>query len=111
MAAGAGDLGLATVGLVLVIIVLALFERLQDIIDKLHQKRSYRFQFATAHLSQADLDTRLRRFPVSFTLRKVIREAGTVSCWYDVWGSHKVLEELSAFFVDAEGVLAVEYSG
>lgn len=110
MAVGAGDLGLAAIGLLLVLIVLALFERLQDIIDNLHQKRSYRFQFSTAQVSQADVDKILRRFRVSFAPRRVIREAGTVSCWYDVWGSKKVLEELSEFLMNAKDILAVEYS-
>jgi uncharacterized membrane protein YhiD involved in acid resistance len=74
MAAGAGNLGLCAIGLSLFLIVLALFDRLQDAIDDLHQKRSYKFEFATSQLAQADLDERLRRFGVSFKLRRVIRE-------------------------------------
>src|SRR5215831_4021647 len=34
MAAGAGELGLATIGLILALVVLALFERLQDFIER-----------------------------------------------------------------------------
>ena len=51
MAAGAGEFGLAAIGLVLVLIVLALFDTVQDIIDNVHQKRSCRFQFAIDRLS------------------------------------------------------------
>jgi putative Mg2+ transporter-C (MgtC) family protein len=110
MAAGAGELGLATIGLILVLIVLALFERLQDIIDSLHQKRSYRFQFSLTHLTQQDLERMLGRFRVGFKLRKVTREAQAVSCWYDVWGNSTGLQELSDFFLNAEHILLVEYS-
>jgi putative Mg2+ transporter-C (MgtC) family protein len=110
MAAGAGELGLATTALILVLIVLALFERLQDIIENLHQKRSYRFQFSLTHLTQQDLEGMLGRFRVSFKLRKVIREAQAVSCWYDVWGNSTGLQELSDFFLNAEHILLVEYS-
>jgi putative Mg2+ transporter-C (MgtC) family protein len=109
MAAGAGNLGLCAIGLSLVLIVLAFFDRLQDAIDDLHQKRSYKFEFATSQLAQADLDERLRRFGVSFKLRRVSREASAVSCWYDVWGNTQVLSEFSEFCLNAEEFRSVEY--
>ena len=95
MAAGAGRLGLAAMGLGLALVVLAVFERLQELIDNIHQKRSYRFQFSHGQSSRTDLETTLRRFGVKFRLRQVMREADIVSCLYDVWGSARVLGELS----------------
>jgi len=109
MAAGAGEFRLAAVGLVLALIVLALFARLQGIIDDLHQMWSYSFQFSNSRMAQTDLDKELSRFKVSFKLRKVIRQADTVSCWYDVWGSRRALRELSEYVLNAKEVLAVEY--
>jgi len=110
MAAGAGRLGLAAMGLGLALVVLAVFERLQELIDNIHQKRSYRFQFSHGQSSRTDLETTLRRFGVKFRLRQVMREEDIVSCLYDVWGSARVLGELSDFFVDARDIRVVEYS-
>jgi len=110
MAAGAGRLGLAAMGLGLALVVLAVFERLQELIDNIHQKRSYRFQFSHGQSSRTDLETTLRRFGVKFRLRQVMREEDIVSCLYDVWGSARVLGELSDFFVDARDMRVVEYS-
>ena len=110
MAAGAGRLGLAAMGLGLALVVLAVFERLQELIDNIHQKRSYRFQFSHGQSSRTDLESTLRRFGVKFRLRQMTREADIVSCLYDVWGSARVLGELSDFFVDARDIRVVEYS-
>jgi len=54
--------------------------------------------------------TELRRFKVSFTLRRVIRKAHLVSCSYDVWGSDRALRELSEYAGNAKDILAVEYA-
>src|SRR5437879_4775189 len=105
MAAGAGELGLAAIG-----VVLGLFDKLQDLIDDVHQKRSYRLQFSTSRLSQTEVEGMLRRFRVGFRLRKVIQGVETVTCWYDVWGSHQKLDEFSEFLFKAENILSVEYS-
>ena len=110
MAAGAGELGLAAIGVVLVLVVLALFDKLQDLIDDVHQKRSYRLQFSTSRLLQTEVEGVLRRFRVGFRLRKVIRDVETVTCWYDVWGSHQKLDEFSDFVFKADNILSVEYS-
>jgi len=110
MAAGAGELGLAAIGVVLVLVVLALFDKLQDLIDDVHQKRSYRLQFSTSRLSQTEVEGMLRRFRVGFRLRKVIQDVETVTCWYDVWGSHQKLDEFSEFLFKTENILSVEYS-
>jgi putative Mg2+ transporter-C (MgtC) family protein len=109
MAAGAGELGLAAISLLLALMVLALFQRLQDVIDDLHQKRSYKFQFSTERLSQPELEGAMRRFRVNFALRRVVREGGTVSCWYDVWGSQRELREFSDFFLNFADILALEF--
>lgn len=109
MAAGAGYLGLASLGVLLVLTVLAAFGKLQGVIDNLHQMRSYSFQFS-AGMARADLDDDLRRFNVKFKLRRVIRKDDVVSCWYDVWGSERALGELSQYALNAHDILSVEYS-
>jgi putative Mg2+ transporter-C (MgtC) family protein len=110
MAAGAGEFRLAAIGLVLVLVVLIMFDTLQEMIDSFHQKRSYKFQFSTTRQSQAELERTLASFRVGFRLRRIMRDVETISCWYDVWGSQKVLEEFSAFFVKAENIVSLDYS-
>src|SRR5437870_5000680 len=68
MAVGAGEIALATIGLALVLVVLALFDKLQEFIDRFHQKRSYRFQFASAQFSLGEIDQMMGRFSVSVRL-------------------------------------------
>jgi hypothetical protein len=54
------------------------------------------------------VDEILRRFAVSFTLRKVVRDADNVNCWYDVRGHDTVLAELGEFLVNSQDLSAVE---
>src|SRR5262249_51116369 len=70
MAVGADEFRLAAMGLVLVLTVLGLFDYLQEVIDRLRQKRSYRFQLSLDRLSPADLESILGRFRVSTRLRR-----------------------------------------
>ena len=109
MAVGAGEFWLSAVGLVLVLAVLGAFQRLQDLIDRLRQRRAYKFQFSTEHLSPPELERRLHEFRVHFTLRKVTREGATISCWYDVWGNAHAFGALSDFCLNSPELLSAEY--
>lgn len=109
MAVGSGEFWLSAIGLVLVLLVLAVFQRLQDVIDRLHQKRAYRFQFSTDRLLPSQLEQRLQGFRVQFELRKVIREGKTISCWYDIWGSAQSFRALGDFCLNTEDFLSAEY--
>jgi putative Mg2+ transporter-C (MgtC) family protein len=109
MAAGAGELGLAAIGLVLTLVVLSLFQRFQDMIDALRQKRSYRLQFAIGQLSLPELEAAMQEFGVRFEPRRVVRRHETMSCWYDVWGTSAALRKFSDFLMNHTGLLSVEY--
>jgi hypothetical protein len=78
-------------------------------LDRGRQNRSYKVRFPMTRLSPHDLDRAFSRFGVDFALRKVVREEGVVSCWYDVWGHEHGLLELSDFFVHSSDILSVEY--
>lgn len=108
MAIGAGEFWLAAIGLVLVLLVLVVFQRLQDLIDRIRQRRAYRFQFSSERFSPDQLEQTLRELPVAFELRRVMREGTTVSCWYDVWGSAEAFRALGEF-VKTEDLIASEY--
>ena len=110
MAIGGGEFWLSTIGLVLVLLVLAVFQRLEDVIDEhIPQRRAYKFQFSAERLSPPDLEQRLQKFHVQFALRKVMREGKTISCWYDIWGSAQSFRALSNFCLKTEDFLSVEY--
>ena len=108
MAVGMGELPLAAAGLGLTLVVLIVFEWLQALVDRLHRKRAYTVRFSGARLSPRVVDKILERFPVTFTLRKVVRDAEIVSCWYDVRGHDRVLAELDEFLVNSQDMSAVE---
>jgi putative Mg2+ transporter-C (MgtC) family protein len=109
MAVGGGEFWLAAIGLLFVLLVLAVFQRLQDAIDRMRQRRVYKFQFSTERLSPSRLEQRLQEFRVQFALRTATREGTTISCWYDVWGSAQSFRALSDYCLNAEDFLSAEY--
>jgi len=109
MAIGGGEFWLSAIGLVLVLIVLAVFQRFQDLIDHIRQRRSYKFRFSTERLSPLQLEQRLHELRVKFQLRKVRRDGTTISCWYDIWGSAEAFTTLSDFCLNSPELLSAEY--
>jgi putative Mg2+ transporter-C (MgtC) family protein len=108
MASGAGEFRLTAIGLALVLLVLAVFQRLQDVVDRIRQRRAYTFQFCAERLSPAGLEHRLRKSGVQFQLRKVTRDGKTISCWYDVWGSGEAHQALGDMCLNTKDLLSTE---
>jgi putative Mg2+ transporter-C (MgtC) family protein len=109
MAVGGGEFWLSAIGLVLVLLVLGVFQRLQDLIDHVRETRSYKFQFSTERLSPSQLEQKLQQCRLQFALRKVLREGTTISCWYDICGNARSFRALSDFSLNTEDLLSSEY--
>jgi putative Mg2+ transporter-C (MgtC) family protein len=108
MAAGAGEFRLAAIGLVLALGVLAIFQHLQELIDRVHQRRAYKFEFSAQRLSPAELERRLQGLGLRFELRKLTREGTTIGCWYDIWGSAQAFRALGEFCLSTDDLLSSE---
>ncbi len=96
MAAGAGQFALAGIGLVLVITVLAFFERLQLVIDRLNHMRPCRIAFRSDQATLAAIEAAITACGLRTANRKFLRERGQFSVSYQLSGN----EDAHARFVD-----------
>ena len=87
MAAGAGEYVLAGLGLVLVIVVLALFERLQLVIDRMNHMRPCRIQFQSDHQTIAAIELAIAACGLRETGRKFHRHNDVFSVSYQLTGN------------------------
>lgn len=109
MAAGAGEYGMAGAGLVLVIIVLAVFEKLQAVIDKIHQKRLCVLSFDSRQISMGEVEEMIRKNGLRFKLRKIARDAELFTCSYDVSGSDKSLAQFGRQLAGEQKIRSFDY--
>ncbi len=101
MAIGNGDFGIAAVTLTLAMIVLALFEQVQDWIDNFHQVRSYRIVFQLNHYDEekAKLESHINVCRLHFKVKKVLRNVEDVTILYEVAGGSELLNRFSDYLI------------
>ena len=108
MAVAVGDYLLSFTGLVLVILVLSLFESLQNLIDKMHQKRAYKIVFDVNTISEKDIENAFTYLKVKFRKRKQYRSGNEITTYYDVYSNTDKLNEVNGFFVNYKDVKSFE---
>lgn len=108
MAVGSGDYKVAGEGLVAVLIVLSLFEYVQNWIDSIHQKRSYKIIFDKHTMQIADIDKALLQINLRFVKRREMRTNNELICFYDVYGSSDKLEKFNSFLLNDVPVKSFE---
>lgn len=87
MAAGAGEFVIAAIGLVLVLMVLALFERLQLVIDRWNQTRPCVVRFHVDRATVDAMDEAITACSLRTTGRKVQRDGQLVAVSYSLTGA------------------------
>lgn len=109
MAIGIKEYLIATVTLVLSILVLAMFEKIQDLIDKYHQARIYKISFhADFRDHQIAVEEELKRSPLKYRIKKSWRSQEEVSFMYVVSGKSSELEAFSNYLMHSRDVRAFE---
>lgn len=83
-ASGHWVLAVITTGMALV--VLAVFERFQFWLDRLHQRRNYHVTFDRTSLSSDGVEEDIRRIGLKYVKQKESRDGEMVTTWYEVYG-------------------------
>lgn len=108
MAIGSGSYELAFVGLALVIVVLSLFEYVQNWIDSIHLVRSYRIALHPDVGTRHELENALREIKLGFSHKKETKSEDCVICIIDVYGRRAKVNRFNSFLLDYKGVKSFE---
>ena len=108
MAVGAGDYKVAGEGLLAVLVVLSLFEYVQNWIDSIHQKRAYKIIFDKHTMQIDDIDKAIAEMNLRFTKRKEMRINNELIYFYDVYGSSINLDKFNSFLLNDAPVKSFE---
>ena len=87
MAVGAGEYFIAVVSTGVIIIVLSFFNKIQHLVEKIHQMRTYKISFT----KNADfmLENEIKNFSLRFFRRRSLKEEGKFYVVYEITGSEK----------------------
>lgn len=109
MALGIGEYLIATVTLVLAIVVLSLFEKIQDLIDKYHQARVYRISFhADFRNHQQAVEGELNNSKLKYKIKKSWRSQDEVSFQYLITGKNAELDKFTTYLMNSRDVRSFE---
>lgn len=108
MAVGAGEYVLAVIVFVVVLIVLSLFEYIQENIDIFHKRRLY---FISFHIINYDknIEKELKKRKIKFKKVKEKRNKSETTCEYEVFGKEKNLKQFNDYLIESEDITAFEY--
>lgn len=107
MAVGAGEYFIAVVSTGVIIIVLSVFNKLQRIVERIHQTRTYRICFHDINDEKTQIE--LENHPLKFFRKRSIKENGTYTVVYEVTGSQKRLMEFTHFLKNNNQIESFEY--
>jgi len=109
MAVGAGQYFIAIFGSIGVLVVLAVFERFQYLVDRMHQTRTYRLKFDKDLVGEIKLDAITKELKLNFRKRREVKDHDTIIVVYEVSGKEKKLDEFSLYLRGDERVRGFEY--
>jgi putative Mg2+ transporter-C (MgtC) family protein len=109
MAVGVGEYFIALVGSVVVLVVLILFERLQEIVERLHQARTYKITFRGHEHFDLTLDKELVKIGLRYYKKKDMKDELHTFLIYEVLGKEKKLNDFNTYLKENEKVKAYEY--
>lgn len=105
MALGNGEYMVASTTLVFSMIVLSVFERVQDWIDAIHQEKAYRISFhANYEKAKAQVESQLTEMKLQYRIKKCVRTSDDVSVYYNLSGNQNQMDRFTAFLLDFKEV-------
>lgn len=105
MALGIKEYLIASVTLILAIVVLSMFEKIQDLIDKFHQARIYRISFHPDFRDhQQAVEVELNKSNLKYKIKKTWRTTEEVSFQYLVTGKNVELNHFSRYLMNSRDV-------
>ncbi|CAN5371882.1 hypothetical protein BH10BAC4_BH10BAC4_19280 [soil metagenome] len=109
MAVGAGEYFIAVFGMVGVLIVLAVFEKFQYLLERLHQSRSYRIRFDKNEVDEKKLEILMNVSGLVIRKKRELKDHDVVIMVYEVSGKEKLLNEFNLGLRNSDLVKAFEY--
>ena len=105
MAIGIGEYIIATATLLISLTVLALFEKLQDQIDSLHQDRLYKITVDLDYeQTKLMLEEQMKSAGVDYRVMKSLRTAQDVTFYYTLAGRRAQLDGFNEFLLQNKAV-------
>ncbi len=109
MAVGAGEYFIAIVSSLVVLIVLTSLEKIQLVMERWHQSRSYKINVSTNGGFEKYLEEQLRKLKLGFKKKRDLKEVGHFVLVYDVFGKEKILDEFNVLLKEDERVKSYDY--
>ncbi|MFM9840954.1 MAG: MgtC/SapB family protein [Cyclobacteriaceae bacterium] len=108
MAVGAGEYFIAIVSSFVVLIVLIAFEKLQWLVERSHQSRTYKI--ITDHSNFLDhLEKDLKKLDLGFKKKRDLKENNHFVLHYEVFGKEKKLDHFNTLLKEDERVSSYDY--
>ena len=108
MAVGAGDYLLATVITGVTLLILSVFEYLQNKVDVLHKRRLYFISF-DGHILDAYIENEMQKCNLKYKKLKEKRTQNETTCSYEVFGRESHLDTFNEFLLETAEVKQFEY--
>jgi putative Mg2+ transporter-C (MgtC) family protein len=109
MAVGAGEYFIALVSTGVVVIVLSVFNKAQELIERLHQARVYKIYFSHVHDLSGNISAWLKTERIAFKKKKFVKEREQYVIIYEVFSSEKRLDQFNAFLQAESRITSYEY--
>lgn len=108
MAVGAGDYLLASVVTGVTLLILSLFEYLQNKVDVLHKRRLYFITF-DGHQFDSRIENEMRKCKLKYKKLKEKRRQNETTCSYEIFGRESHLDIFNEFLLETTEVKEFEY--
>jgi putative Mg2+ transporter-C (MgtC) family protein len=109
MAIGAGQYFTALTGLAAVLIVLAVLDRVQQFIERMHQVRSYTIATSNYFEFIPRFERELRSRKIAFRVKRDMKEVDSFVVVYDCSGTETKLDEMNTYLKKEPDVLWYQY--
>lgn len=109
MAVGAGEYFIAVIGSAVVLIVLVLFEKVQTIIERIHQSRFYKITVEGNSEFESNLIQEIKKLKLGGKKKKDYKEGNLSILIYEVVGSEKNLNAFNVQLKEDNRVKAYDY--
>ena len=108
MSVGAGDYLLASVVTGVTLLILSVFEYLQNKVDILHKRRIYTISF-DGHLFDSRIENELQKCKLKYKKLNEKRNQNETTCTYEIFGTEMHLDVFNEFLLETPEVKRFEY--
>jgi putative Mg2+ transporter-C (MgtC) family protein len=109
MAVGAGEYFIAIVSSFVVLIVLIAFEKLQWVVERAHQSRTYKINFKSNNDFQKLVEDQLLKLNLGFKKKREMKENSHFIIVYEIYGNEKKLDSFNTILREDERVSSYDY--